>query len=294
VLKDSHCPCCDGPLLAGWTDWHSRCKACGYEGSSLKPCINEAEPSVALDEGLRREALETLRESNFKDLLRVLARHRRPGEDTLLDVGAAHGWFVKASLREQPAWTAQGLEPDTAVAAQAQAEGLPVLNGFFPQALEPGTRVHAITFNDVFEHLPDLPAMLAACRTHLQPQGLLVLNLPTCQGVFFRVASVLQKLGLSGPLRRLWQEGMPSPHLHYFAADNLRLLLQRHGFEVVERTSLVSIRREGLIARLRYFPRGRWIATLVGPFLWLAVPVLQRFPADILVVVARMGDTPRI
>jgi len=24
------------------------------------------------------------------------------------------------------------------------------------------------------------------------------------------------------------------------------------------------------------------------------VPVLQRFPADILVVVARMGDTPRI
>jgi len=292
-LKGIHCPCCDAPLLAGWTDWHSRCEDCNYEGASLQPRINETEPSVSLDEGLRREALETLRESNFKELLRVMARHRRPGEDTLLDVGAAHGWFVKACLRAQPAWTAQGLEPDTAVAAHAQAEGLPVLNGFFPQALKPGTRVHAITFNDVFEHLPDLPAMLAACRAHLQPQGLLVLNLPNCRGVFFRVASVLQKLGMSGPLRRLWQEGMPSPHLHYFAPDNLKRLLQRHGFEVVERTSLVSVRREGLMARLRYYPQGRWTATLLGPFLWLAVPLLQRLPADILVVVARMGESPQ-
>lgn len=290
VLKAAACPCCGAGVQRGWTDWHFECRACGYEGSTLQPCINAAQPQAALDEGLRREALETLRQQNFEDLLRVVARHRRAGEDTLLDVGAAHGWFVKAALKTEPPWQAQGLEPDAAVAAQAQAEGLPVVEGFFPQALQPGTRVHAITFNDVLEHLPDLPAMLAACRAHLQPQGLLVLNLPSSQGLFFRVARVLQSLGLSGPLRRLWQEGMPSPHLHYFNAANLTRLLQDHGFEVVEHSALVSIRREGLMARLRYDPRSRWMAPVLGPLLWLAVPLLQRLPPDILVLLARAQE----
>jgi hypothetical protein len=276
-------------LVAGWTDWNFRCRYCGYEGSSLQQSINVAIPSTLLDEGLRREALEALRLSNFEDLLRIMARHRRADEDLLLDVGAAHGWFVRASSQARPPWRAFGLEPDVVMAALAQSEGLPVRQGFFPQGLEPTTKVHAITFNDVFEHLQDLPSVLTACRAHLYPQGLLVLNLPSSRGVLFWVATYLQRLGISGPVRRLWQEGMPSPHLHYFHAGNLTRLLQRHGFEVLEKSSLNSIRREGLFARLLYDPRSRWMAPLLGPLLWVIAPLLQVLPADIVVVVARVS-----
>jgi hypothetical protein len=220
-----------------------------------------------------------------------MARHRQAHEDTLLDVGAAHGWFVRASRHAQPPWQAFGLEPDIATSAQALAEGLPVHQGFFPDALDPATRVHAITFNDVFEHLPDLPSVMAACKAHLHQQGLIVLNLPSSGGVFFRVASLLRQVGITGPLRRLWQEGMPSPHLHYFDPDNLKRLLQRHGFEVIEQASLRSVQREGLRARLRYDPRSRWMAPLLGPILWVIAPLLQRLPADIVVVVARVSET---
>lgn len=57
--------------------------------------------------------------------------------------------------------------------------------------------------------------------------------------------------------------------------------------EVVERSQLPSIVREGLMARLRFDPRSAWMAPVLGPPLWLMVPLLQRLSPDIRVLIAR-------
>lgn len=287
------CPCCGAEMRVGLESWHTVCGGCGYEGGRLLPQIQDGQARLdssaapALDEALRREALQSIRQSNFQRVLKLMKGHRPAGQVNLLDVGAAHGWFVQTSQEAEPAWKAAGLEPDAAVAATAQAEGLAVRQGYFPQALAEDERFDAITFHDVFEHLPEPHEMLKAVRRHLRPAGLLVLNLPSSEGVFFRVARQLARWGLRGPWHRMWQVGMPSPHLHYFDADNLELLLRRHGFEVVERSRLPSIVREGLMARLRFDPKSAWMAPLLGPPLWLFVPLLQRLSPDIRVLIAR-------
>lgn len=287
------CPCCGFDLSRGLASWHFRCCGCGYEQARLQTQIRDGEAGTtpdqgpALDESLRREALEAIRRVNFGRLLKKMANHREPGQGDLLDVGAAHGWFVQACMQSDPPWRALGLEPDVEIAAQAQREGLNVRSGYFPQDLGPQECFDAITFHDVFEHLEDANAALAAVRRHLRADGLLVLNLPSSEGVFYRLARVMAKFGLRGPWDRMWQVGMPSPHLHYFNAANLQALLQRHGFEVLETTNLPSVVREGLMARLRFDPRSAWMAVVLGPLLWLLVPLIQRLSPDILVVVAR-------
>lgn len=145
-----------------------------------------------------------------------------------------------------------------------------------------GGAYDVITFNDVFEHLPDVSAALGACRERLREGGLLVLNLPNSRGTVFRVAALLDRIGFHGPLDRLWQKGFPSPHLHYFHPDCLAELARRHGFREVHRGELATVELRGLWHRLRYDRT----SSLPGSFLsWLAIslafPALRLLPSDI-------------
>lgn len=296
----SACPCCGEELRAGWTHWHRQCTRCGYEqavfsspDASGQQDAGRLSDTAQLDEGLRREALYPLRTANFQQVLAQLAPllPKHAGPLRVLDVGCAHGWFLEACRAQASDWQLEGLEPDAAIAAEARAAAHRVTVGYFPEALAPEARYDLIAFHDVFEHLPNVAEALQACRHHLHANGLLVLNLPSARGVFYRLARSLARLGWEAPLRRLWQEGMPSPHLHYFHAENLSQLLRKHQLQPTWAGTLPSIRREGLMARLRYDPRSAWMAPLLGPVLWLLIPWMQRLPADICVVIARKpGD----
>ena len=96
-----------------------------------------------------------------------------------------------------------------------------------------------------------------ACRRRLREGGLLVLNLPSSSGAVFRAATLLDRIGLHGPLDRLWQRGFPSPHLSYFDPDGLASLAARHGFREVHRSDLATVALGGLWKRLRSAPISR-------------------------------------
>ena len=86
----------------------------------------------------------------------------------------------------------------------------------------------------------------------MRPGGLLVLNLPSRRGALFRLASLVARTGLRGPLERLWQRGFPSPHRSYFSPDGLATLMAANGMQEVYLGTLPSVSRTGLWARLRY------------------------------------------
>jgi hypothetical protein len=118
-----------------------------------------------------------------------------------------------------------------------------------------------------------------------------VLNLPSSRGVFYRLAEALDRAGLSSPLERLWQKGFPSPHLSYFDPDQLRRLMERHGMVEIDRSTLPSIRIDGLWARLRYDRRS---APAAAAAVWLGVaaaaPVLRHLPGDISLQIFRRTE----
>lgn len=242
------CFLCEAPMRPDALAGTFRCPGCGLYRSAFPVAINQAQDD-RLDEVRRERALKALRVANFERLLDGCAAHLPKGA-SLLDVGCAHGWFLEAAAAR--GYRPVGLEPDHEVAVRTMAAGAPVIEGFFPSALPEGDTYDAVSFNDVFEHLPDAHAMAEAVRARLNPGGVLILNLPLAGGAVFQLARVASRCGIKGPLARMWQEGLPSPHLAYYSAATLLRLMRAHGFEPVAQGRLPSMTTRGLWARIRY------------------------------------------
>jgi SAM-dependent methyltransferase len=267
------------------------CPYCGYESAALEPTIGDEQAHARVDELDREVALKALRRENNAAIIAAVSVLVPPGSGRprLLDVGSAHGWFLEQA-RER--FQVLGIEPDEAVAARARASGLPVRVGYFPDALCDNERFDGIVFNDCIEHIPAIDAALVSCRERLSSGGLLVLNLPSTNGVFYRLSRLLARVGFGGPFDRMWQKGLPSPHVHYFDEAGLRRVVERHGFERVLSFALPSLRAAGLLQRLRFTGNtSRPMLYLKYIALIAAIPVLRVLPSDIMVGVFRTCST---
>lgn len=279
------CIVCGKRTMRGLADWHTACRACLYESAALAPTINHAQAHVELNEADRAAGLKAIRAENFRTIVADARAHAAPGARTLLDVGCAHGWFLDEAGRQ---FEVLGMEPDTAIAEQTRARGLPVRGGYFPDALLPDERFDVIVFNDVIEHIPDIRSALTACHARLNDAGLLVLNLPNSQGFFYRLAKLLARCGWRQPFERLWQKGLPSPHVHYFRSDNLAALVQQHGFSLQLQHELPSVRASGLLARMRCTGRTSTLGLYAEyAAVLMLLPLLRLFPSDIVVCLFR-------
>lgn len=284
------CIVCGGSPSTGLATWHAACHACGYESAALQVAINETPVGAPVDEHERERGLKAIRQENFRDIVDIVLRFVQPGARRLLDVGCAHGWFLETA-RDQ--FDVLGLEPDAVVGGRTAARGLPVRTGYFPDALQAGETFDVIVFNDVIEHIPAIEAALDACHARLSAGGLLVLNLPSSTGFFYRLSKLLARIGWRGPFERLWQKGLPSPHVHYFSSDNLQRLLARQGFERIYHGELPSLRAKGLLDRIRC------AGNIAGPVLYLqyaavlcTLPLLSAVPSDIIVGMFRKTARP--
>jgi 2-polyprenyl-3-methyl-5-hydroxy-6-metoxy-1,4-benzoquinol methylase len=55
-----------------------------------------------------------------------------------------------------------------------------------------GARFDAITFNDVFEHRPDVNGMAQILPDYLEPGGTVIVNLPVADGLIFRMVRLVR------------------------------------------------------------------------------------------------------
>jgi len=271
----------------GLANWHTVCPSCRYENAAFIPTINEECSHSLINERDREAALKVLRQTNFKTIVDCASALTSSGPATLLDVGSAHGWFLEEAKTR---FEVLGIEPDEAVGQKAKERGLPVRYGFFPDALHTGEQFDVIVFNDVIEHIPKIEQAINACYERLARDGILILNLPNSRGIFYRLAKLFYHVGWSGPFERMWQKDLPSPHIHYFNETNLRKLVNKHGFRLVQELALPSLRARGLMKRLRFVGNvsrpmlyAQYFAVICG------IPILQAFPSDIAVSIFRKG-----
>ncbi len=269
------CALCGGAWTPHRRAWIRGCANCGALRSNLPVAIGGAS---VINEDLREGGLEALRRINNARLLDRLAG-LIPAGGRLLDVGCGPGFLLKDALAR--GFAAQGLEPDGAVVAAATAQGAPVRQGFFPQALSGDERFDVIVFNDVLEHIADVPAALAASAAHLGAGGLLCINCPDRRGLFYRVAERADALGFPGALERLWQVGLPSPHLWYLTPKALERAAAKAGMRPVAAVRLKTIAVGGLWRRIRYVKDQSLILSLAAyGFALVTQPLARLAPAD--------------
>lgn len=279
------CPVCHTEMREQGRRWLLACPRCGFLQALLEPRFTDESALARIDVDMRREALKRLRLINFATVLKHLS-HTLGTYRRLLEVGSAQGWFLQCAAAQ--GYTVLGIEPD-GVAAERTPAGLTVIRGLFPGALPDGSKFDAIVFNDVLEHIPDVDAVLAACAGMLAPDGMLVVNAPNRAGIFYRLARLLDRLGLPASLERLWQVGFPSPHLYYFTPSDLVVLGRRHGFEEIHRSRLLTLGIRGLWSRIRY---DRSVSTLRAAALWMGLAplclLLVVLPPDISLQIFRL------
>ena len=162
------------------------------------------------------------------------------------------------------------------------------MRGISPTRLAADAKFDVITFNDVFEHIPDVARTLAACGKHLKDGGLLVLNLPSSDGFFYKTSKLLKRAGAGAAFERMWQKDLPSPHIHYFNPRNLVRAAEKNGFDKVRIASLRSVRHEGLYDRISHISgRGKLHNYLVFAATSLVIPITGFLSSDIAVVILK-------
>jgi SAM-dependent methyltransferase len=273
------CDVCGGELAPYRHAWLRRCRQCRTLGSDLPVAIPDQAGGSVLDEALRESGLDALRRINNVRLLDAVGR-QLPAGARLLDVGCGPGFLLQAAAAR--GFRVLGLEPDANVVPAAAALGEVVRHGYFPAALSADERFDVIVFNDVLEHIPALDAALAASAAHLNPGGLLLINCPDRRGLFFRVAAALDRLGLGGAYDRLWQRGLPSPHVWYLTPAALARAAGRHDLHAdggLVRLKTVAL--EGLWNRIR-FVKGQSLTLSLAAlaFAIATLPLARLFPAD--------------
>lgn len=198
-----------------------RCPSCGHMQLGLMPT------GPLLDSGYAGAAsTDYVQESAGQ---RATARQAladieaRVGPGRLLDLGCWVG-FLLAEARER-GWQGVGVEPSEFASRFARDQlGLDVRTGELFSASLPAHAFDAVVMGDVIEHLPNPGAALERVSELLAPGGVLWLALPDAGSAVARV------------LGRRWWSVIPT-HVQYFTRRSITLLLDRHGFDLLEITT---------------------------------------------------------
>jgi SAM-dependent methyltransferase len=162
------------------------------------------------------------------DRLEIFERALEPARRKLLDIGSGPGFFLKTA--HSGGWDVTGIEPSRQAAAHARGLGLQIVEGFF-NADSATTLGHfdVVHMNNVLEHIPDPINLVSLARDLLNPGGIICINVPNDFSPFQLAAAATQQTGA-------WWLAPPH-HLNYFDFASLCALLERLGFDVIERTT---------------------------------------------------------
>ena len=230
-MNEKRCLVCGGsecPLYAvkrGYSIY--RCTACGFAfvhplPSESSEIYNDTYFSGAED-GFGYVNYDEDKEPMIPVFVSYLRRIKKAlgGTGTLLDVGAATGFFV--SLANRAGFKASGVELSDFAAAQGRKKGLDIQTGTLSDVKN---TFDVITMLDVIEHVPDPKKELSRAGEMVRKGGIIVVNTPDFGSLFARM--------LGGK----WHLMYPPEHLSYFTRQNMKSLLDMAGFEVIEMTTI--------------------------------------------------------
>jgi SAM-dependent methyltransferase len=157
-------------------------------------------------------------EGRLRELVASFEPFRRTG--ALLDVGSGAGALLKAATAL--GWRAQGLEVSSSAVAHLRAQGFEVHHGDVASAAYASDSFDVILASEVFEHVPDTPALIRELHRILRPGGALWGSTPHGAGLSVKL------IGTS------WCQVEPPSHWHLFSDVGMKQMLAEAGFTEVD------------------------------------------------------------
>jgi 2-polyprenyl-3-methyl-5-hydroxy-6-metoxy-1,4-benzoquinol methylase len=165
----------------------------------------------------RREKIFKPRAQRLAQIISTLSLQPK----VLLEVGAGFGTFCEEAKKLDIFDRIIAIEPTPKLAQTCRNRGIEVLQLPVEKVEFDRTAIDVIASFEVIEHLYSPKDFIDHCARLLQPDGLLVLTCPNVHGFDIEV---LQEKSIS----------IDPEHLNYFHPESLSLLLNKHGFEVLE------------------------------------------------------------
>lgn len=269
-----------------------RCPDCSHRVAEHVPTAAAVQDyHRQYEEGGFLESLAATRRRQASVIIRLVAGYLE-APDQLLDYGAGRGWFLEA-CREAGYRSLAGADTSELAVDSLRARGfealrLPTVTSGPPELYGLTFRPRVLTLLDVVEHFPppDLRAMLAGLVASLQPElELIVIKVPVADGLLYRAAVRLAKLGVMGPIEQLYQVGTSPPHFNYFSARSMGRLLQLSGMHLLERRGDSDFEGDSLANRARPIRRlPKPAASLFGSTLQSLVDLTGSHDASIFVI----------
>lgn len=147
-----------------------------------------------------------------------LVKRNKPGAESLLEIGCAHGGFL-FHCRRNGIKTVVGVEPDERTCKFAR-EGfnLPnVVSGLFPEVELPLKKFDVITGFDVAEHFSDPVRAFKEVANLLKDDGTFVFQTPCYYGEDSK-----------------WAQFRPAEHLYLYNQDSIKKLFEASGLKIKE------------------------------------------------------------
>ena len=253
-------------------DYVYKCINCSFFKSKLKP-----------GHGRDIEGISELRRKNFKKIIDIILSLNVNQDLKILEIGSGNGFFIEECKRSNIIITGSEADEEqynllTKKFSNIIKIALPIkdLNN------ELSNKFDVVVFNDVFEHLENLDLILIQLKSILKTNGQIVINLPSSDGLIYKFSNILNKIGFTNFYNRLWQKNLASPHLSYFNNLNLKMLFNKHGYNLIHATSLDTVSKKGNFIRLNSTIKYKFICFLLSGLLFLFYYFQKILPKDII------------
>lgn len=160
----------------------------------------------------------------LKNYLKWILSHLSRKPISLLDIGAANGYFV--ALANESGFDATGIEISHSATNWAIQLKRPVIRGTL-ETPQNGKIYDVVTAIDVLEHIPEPLTFLKIARSKISSEGILLINVPYLGSIFSKISGTK------------WHAYLPPEHWFYFNKKSLGIILKNAGFEIVE-TRVIS------------------------------------------------------
>lgn len=253
-------------------DYVYKCINCSFFKSKLKP-----------GHGRDIEGISELRRKNFKKIIDIILSLNVNQSLKILEIGSGNGFFIEECEKSNIDITgSEADEEQYNLLAKNFSNiikiALPIKN--FDNELS--NKFDVVVFNDVFEHLENLDLILIQLKSILKTNGQIVINLPSSDGLIYKFSNILNKIGFTNFYDRLWQKKLASPHLSYFNNSNLKMLFNKHGYNLIHTTSLDTVSKKGNFIRLNSTIKYKFICFLLSGLLFLFYYFQKILPKDII------------
>jgi 2-polyprenyl-3-methyl-5-hydroxy-6-metoxy-1,4-benzoquinol methylase len=211
-----------------------RCDECGLIFYNPLPSLNSLQEYYSSEEGYLPSIKETMRvyEDNnsnrvnrYKEFLeRIMKYIDNPKK--ILDSGCGYGFFLL--FCKQQGFDPSGIEVSLQTSSWAREQGLNVFTGSVHEAPFKENFFDVVTAFHCLEHVLDPTAEIAKIASFCRKEGIFLLAVPNA-------SSLVAENSFSTWKWKAWPN-----HLFYFSPENLKLLLVRAGFEILDIYSQVG------------------------------------------------------